>query len=184
MVDRRLLVCVGLSLLLTLGCKKGLHEPAESLESGQPDALVLPDVEWTIELSGAGLGQPRSFTFEQLARMEMVRIDGAMFKKTHEPDERSSWRGPTLASLLEAAKIKPGSAEFTVEAIDGYEFMCMREDLASAIIALQDGAGRWLADVKPGCPVRLVPPDKPGNYWIVNVNRIVVEPVVSAAPPA
>ena len=68
----------------------------------------------------------------------------------------------------------------TLEAKDGYEAEVSLEDMGEAIIALQDGEGNWLADRDQPCPLRLVPPHKPGNYWIMSLVRITVEPVPRA----
>ena len=116
------------------------------------------------------------FTFEQLRQMEMTRLDDVLMQRSHAPDETTSWRGPSLELLLRAAQIKPGPAALTLEATDGYHLRCTREDVAKAIVALQDGSGRWLADLDETCPLRLVPPNKTGNYWVMNPARITVEP--------
>jgi DMSO/TMAO reductase YedYZ molybdopterin-dependent catalytic subunit len=139
-------------------------------------------VESTIELTGAGLGKPMVLTFEQLAGMEMTRLDNVLMQKSHEADEITSWRGPSLDALLTAAQIKPGSMTLTLEAADGYAIECSPEEMESAIVALQDGEGRWLAETDETCPIRLVPPKKPGNYWIMNLRRITVEPAAPGPP--
>ena len=167
-------------LLVIWGCNKGLQGPMG--QNGMEPTKATPQVKWTIELTGSGLGKPTVFTFEQLARMEMTRLDNVLMLKSHEPDETSSWRGPSLDVLLTAAQIKPGPMNLTMEAADGYEFECGRRDMASAIVAIQDGTGRWLAEIDRTCPVRLVPPRKPGDYWIMNLSRITIEPVAGPEP--
>jgi hypothetical protein len=139
-------------------------------------------VDWSVEFTGPGLNKPAVFTFEQLARMEMTRLDNVVMLKTHGPDETASWRGPSLDALLTEMQVKPGPMTVTIEAADGYTRECRRENLGSAILALQDGSGQWLAELDRACPIRLVPPDKPGDYWIMNPARITVEPLAGDGP--
>ena len=139
-------------------------------------------MDWTIELTGSGLGKPTAFTFERLSRMEMIRLDNVLMQKTHEPDEVTSWRGVPLDALLAEAKIKPGPMVILFEAPDGYKMRCSREELRSAILALKDGTGQWLSELDAARPIRLVPPDKTGDYWMANPGRITVEPVADARP--
>jgi DMSO/TMAO reductase YedYZ molybdopterin-dependent catalytic subunit len=109
--------------------------------------------------------------------MEMTRLENVLQQRTHLPDEVSSWEGPALDLLLARAEIKLGPMLLTVEGADGYMVKREREDLRSAIVALKDGDGRWLAEVGDRRPLRLVPPHTTGNYWVSNVTRITVEPV-------
>jgi hypothetical protein len=138
-------------------------------------------VDWTIEITGSGVGKTTVFTYEQLAAMEMIQLDDVLQQKTHFPDERSGWRGVPLDKLLEAAKVKPGPMTFTLEAVDGYRIRATREHLKSAIIALQDGEGRWLAEIGRRRPLKLVPPHATGDFWVRNLDRIVVEPTEDSA---
>ncbi len=134
-------------------------------------------MEWTIELTGSGLEKPTVFAYEQLARMEMRRLDNVLLQMTHYPDRMTCWRGPGLDGLLETARIKAGPMIVTLEASDGYRVCCPLGDLKSAVVALQDGEGRWLAEVGGESPVRLVPPHKTGDYWVSSLRRIMVEPL-------
>ena len=167
----RSVLCVG--VLVTCGCHRGIRSHSTQ---------EVPRVEWTIELTGSGLGKPIAFTFEQLARMEMTRLDNVLMQKTHGPDEMTSWRGVPLDALLAAAQIKPGPMTVLFEAPDGYKIRCSREELRSAILALMDGSGQWLSELDAAHPIRLVPPDKTGDYWMANPGRITVEPVADAGP--
>lgn len=139
-------------------------------------------MEWTIELSGSGLGKPTALTYEQLTHMEITQVNDVLMRKSHGPDEMTSWRGVSLDAVLAAAEIKPGPVTLVFEAPDGYKVKCSREELGSAILALQDGGGRWLADLDRARPIRLVPPEKPGDYWMANPGRITVEPLTDAGP--
>jgi hypothetical protein len=136
----------------------------------------VPRVEWTVEFTGSGLAKPTAFTYEQLSQMKLTRLDDVMMLKTHGPDQLTSWRGVSMDALLEATQLKPGSMSFVFEAPDGYKVKCSRRELKSAMLALQDGDGKWLAESDPTKPIRLVPPEKPGDYWMANPGRVIVEP--------
>ena len=66
----------------------------------------------------------------------------------------------------------------TLSAADGYEIETSLSKLEGAIVALRDMEGRWLADTDANCPLRLVPPLLPGNFWVMNLCRVRVEPAV------
>ncbi len=179
----RLRMVQGAACLLALGgCAK--RQPIDTVREAPPTepTTEIPQVNASLELAGPGLGKPTVFTFEQLARMEMTRLEDVMMLKSHEPDETTSWEGPSLEALLAAAQIKPGPMTLRIAAADGYGIGCAREDLKSAIVALKDGEGRWLAEIGDKCPLRLVPPDKPGNYWVMYLTRVTVEPVGDPRP--
>lgn len=136
----------------------------------------------TLELTGSGLTRATTFSFEQLANMPMVRLDNVLMRKTHEDDEVTSWEGPALEPLLTAAQIKPGPMRVTLEAEDGYQIEATLEDMKDAIVAMKDGQGRWLVRTGEMHELKLVPPHKPGNFWIMNLCRIKVEPAEGAGP--
>lgn len=132
--------------------------------------------DFKLELTGSGLSNPCAFTYEQLCEMEMETVKDVLMDKTHEPDERGDWRGPPLAALLATARPAPGPRDLTLMATDGYTRHCRLADLDGAIVALQDGQGRWLIDLDKSCALRLVPPKLTGDYWVRNLSRITVEP--------
>lgn len=161
--------------VLLVGCQK----------AGPPTAVTgatprLPYEDWSLELAGSGLGQPTVLTSEQVGRMEMTRLDDVLMRTSRGPDRVTSWRGPALDTVLAAAEVKPGPLKITVTAADGWEVNFTREQLESAIIAVQDGQGRWLAELDETCPLRLVPPNLTANYWLMNVCRISVEPATGS----
>ena len=134
-------------------------------------------METKLELTGAGLAKPMTFTFEELASKKMAELDDVLMRKTHSDDEMTSWRGASLESLLAEAGLKPGPMHATLTAKDGYEVDTALDELADALVAVKDGQGRWLAEVEEGCQLKLVPPHMPGNFWIMNICRIKIEPV-------
>ena len=81
-----------------------------------------------------------------------------------------------MEPLLERARPRSGSLKFTLVAADGYAIECTSAQLKSAIIALKDGHGSWLAEVGRRRPVKLVAPNATGDYWVRNLVQINVEP--------
>ena len=154
------------------GCRK-------NTDNQSPEA---PKVSSTLRLTGSGLDKPATFTFEQLAGRTMARLDKVLMRKSHEEDEITSWEGPALADLLAEAKIKAGNMRVTLVAKDGYEMQATLEDMKDAVVALKDGEGHWLFDVEEDCALRLVPPHKPGNFWIMNLSAIRFEPADGGQP--
>lgn len=129
-----------------------------------------------LEFAGSALGKPTVFSFAQLAQMELSPMYDVLMQKSHSPDEMTSWQGVRLAALLQATEAKEGALRLEFKAKDGFEMRSTSEIMASALLALRNGKGQWLADLDEECPLRLVVPDKPGNYWIMNPIRISVEP--------
>jgi hypothetical protein len=167
-------LCAG--LLLTGACLSESGGSGTSVQCDVRKTREIPRVGATIELTGEGLDKPMVFTYERLARMEILRVENVLQQKTHYPDETSSWRGPSLDAMLAKAKMKSGPMSLVLEGADGFRIECTLEDMESAIIAMQDGSGRWLADLDMTRPFHLVPPRKPGNYWVRNLQRITVTP--------
>ncbi len=145
----------------------------------RPPSQETPQVTTLIELSGAGIREPQTFTYRQLAGMPMTRLDNVLMRKSREDDELTSWEGPTIAILLERAGLQAGPMDVSIEAEDGYVMELDLSDLNDAIVAMKSGDGRWLADLDEDCPLKLVPPHKPGNFWVMNPSRIVVEPAAN-----
>jgi hypothetical protein len=88
-----------------------------------------------------------------------------------------------LEPLLAAAEIKPGPMKVTLVAEDGYEIEATLDDMKDAILAMKDGEGRWLLRADEDCEWKLVPPHKPGNFWIMNLAKIMIEPADGGTDP-
>ncbi len=171
------LICV----VILAGCQTRVdgRTGATRCASAEPTKPLTPD-RVRLELAGPGVTRPQTYTLTQLAEMEQTKLDDVLLSKSHSPNERTSWRGPALQLLLDDAGLKPGPVELKLEAGDGYRTICSLAEAHSAIVAIQDGDGRWLHEVDAQCPLRFVPPELPGNYWVLNIVRITVLP--SAAP--
>ena len=133
-------------------------------------------MEHTLELTGSALKKPTTFTYAQLAQMRLSPLYDVLMQKSHSPDEMTSWQGVRLAELLRLAEVTEGPLRLELKAKDGFEMRSTSEVMATALLALKNGKGEWLAKLEDKCPVRIVVPQKPGNYWIMNPIRISVEP--------
>jgi len=134
-----------------------------------------------IEMMGNGLSQSVVFDLNQLRSMPMVGLRDVLMRKTHSEDKRLSCEGPSLESLLGEAQLKPGSMKVRLIAADGFTIETTLDELDDAVVALKDGEGRWLGETDAKCPLKLVPPRLPGNFWVMNLCRIQVEPVSADA---
>jgi DMSO/TMAO reductase YedYZ molybdopterin-dependent catalytic subunit len=129
-----------------------------------------------LEVTGPGVGQPTVVSYADLCTLDLAPSGDVLMQRRYEPDITTRWRGPPLDALLRRAQLQSGPMDVTLKAHDGYSIRCQLEDLAGAIVAVQDGNGAWLADLDATCPLRLVPPRLPGNYWVQNLTRVTVEP--------
>ncbi len=163
--------------LILCACAQTGKDPQSASREGKvdPPPTVRPE-ELKIELTGSGLGRPTVFTLEQLRGMPFTRLDSVVMRRRTAADQVTSWRGPALEGLLAEARIKPGPMTFKLEATDGYQMTCTLQELESAIVALQDGEGRWLTDLNAAGALRLVLPNLTANYWVRDLCRITVEP--------
>ncbi|HNQ23562.1 MAG TPA: molybdopterin-dependent oxidoreductase [Phycisphaerae bacterium] len=174
---RELVLLTGLAILLVGGCSGGPRRDGCGWRGGSKVSVVaIPEVNHMLELAGSGLSKPRSLSYRDLAGMPTRRVENVLMEKSHSPDEVTSWEGVPVRTLLAAAGLKRGPMRVEVRAADGFGMSMASDVLREAVLALKDGEGRWLAEVSPKSPLRLVVPGKPGNYWIMNPCRIVVEP--------
>ena len=159
-------------LAATAGCKDQMDTDPTASSPKRNAVTACPDVDFVLELAGPGLANPRAFTYRELGAMEMVRLDEVLMRKSHEDDETTHWIGPAIGDLLERCGLKEGDMILTLEAADGYEIEASLADMKDAVVALQNGEGRWLVDLDADLPVKLVPPHLPGNFWVMNPTRI------------
>ena len=181
--SRLILSFAGLLLMAGGACTQDATSKTSTSTSGKSPCQTrqetlpqIPNTDAVIELSGSGLEHPMLLSFDQLATMKMTTLDSALMQRTHAPDIKTSWRGPALADILAKAGIKPGPMMLKLEATDGYSIKTGLEAVESAIIAIQDGDGRWLSEIDAKQPIRLIAPKATGNYWVANIHKITVTP--------
>jgi len=163
-------------LLVMGGCAASPCAKKGACTVGVNSAATMPQVKMQLELAGSGLGKPMTFSYEQLAGLKMTSASGELDCGTGRVDDTSYWQGPSLDLLLQQAQIKPGPMTLSFEAGDGFGNRCSRKEAPGAIIALQDGQGRWLAQLNNENPLRMISPQQGAKFWIYNLCKITVEP--------
>jgi DMSO/TMAO reductase YedYZ molybdopterin-dependent catalytic subunit len=133
-----------------------------------------PKVDWTLSISG-DVSNPVSYTYAELAKMDMVNLDDVLMEKSRGEDEVRSFSGVPLDKLLEDA----GAGDFstiTASAADGYAIELSKDELVDGIVALKQGDD-WIVNADPDAgPIRLVFPATPANRWVFQVTELVVNP--------
>ncbi len=133
-----------------------------------------PDVEWTIEVSGAATTS-LTLDYDTLVAMPQTDLKDVVMDKSVGDDEVTAWSGVAIADIFEKAGVTDYSA-VRVTAADGYAIDISKDELQGAIIALKKG-DEWIAKAEPDKgPVRLVCPQTPANRWVYQIQTIQVNP--------
>ena len=134
-----------------------------------------PKVEWDLTVNGE-VSNLTTFTFAELAGMEMVDLDDVLMEKSRGEDEVRSFSGVPLEALFDLAGVPETYSSITVTATDGYAIEISKDEMVDGIVALKQG-GDWIIEVdeKAG-PIRLVFPTTPANRWVYKVTGISVNP--------
>ena len=133
----------------------------------------IPKVEWELTISG-DVSNPVTYTFDELAKMEMVDLNGVLMEKSRGEDEVRSFSGISLAALLEAAGASEDYSTITAIAGDGYAIEISKDEMVDGIVAMKQ-SGNWIVDEDPDAgPIRLVFPLTPANRWVFQIQEIIV----------
>ncbi len=134
-----------------------------------------PKVDWTLSISG-DVSNPITYTYAELAKMDMVNLDDVLMEKSRGEDEVRSFSGVPLATLLAEAGAADDFSTITATAADGYAIELSKDELVDGIVALKQG-GDWIVDADPDAgPIRLVFPSTPANRWVFQVTELIVNP--------
>lgn len=134
-----------------------------------------PKVDWELTITG-DVATPVTYSFDQLATMEMVDLADVLMEKSRGEDEVRSFSGVPLAKLLENAGVTDNYSTITAKAADGYAIEISRDEMVNGIIALKQ-SDEWIVDADPNAgPIRLVFPETPANRWVFQINEIIVNP--------
>ncbi len=134
-----------------------------------------PKVDWTLSISG-DVSNPITYTYAELAKMDMVNLDDVLMEKSRGEDEVRSFSGVPLATLLAEAGAADDFSTITATAADGYAIELSKDELVDGIVALKQG-GEWIVDADPDAgPIRLVFPSTPANRWVFQVTELIVNP--------
>jgi len=132
-----------------------------------------PKVDWELSISG-DVDNPITFTFDDLAEMEMINLNDVLMEKSRGEDEVRSFSGVPLDSLLEAAGSPEDFSTITAKAADGYAIEISRDETVDGIVALKQ-SDEWIVDADPDAgPIRLVFPTTPANRWVFQVTELVI----------
>jgi DMSO/TMAO reductase YedYZ molybdopterin-dependent catalytic subunit len=132
-----------------------------------------PNVDWELTIHG-DVDSPASFSYQELAKMEMVNLSDVLMEKSRGEDEVRSFSGVPIDNLLEAAGAPDDYRSVTAIAADGYAVEISKDELVDGIVALKQG-GEWITEVDPDAgPIRLVFPETPANRWVFQINELIV----------
>jgi DMSO/TMAO reductase YedYZ molybdopterin-dependent catalytic subunit len=132
-----------------------------------------PKVDWELTISG-DVSNPVTYTFGELAKMEMVDLNDVNMEKSRGEDEVRSFSGISLSSLLEAAGAPEDYSTITAVAGDGYAIEISKDEMTDGIVAMKQ-SGNWIVDEDPDAgPIRLVFPLTPANRWVFQIQEIIV----------
>jgi hypothetical protein len=136
---------------------------------GEPAPTV--DLEsWRLRLVGA-VRTPMTLDLDAVRAAGTSELD-AVLDCTAGWAVRATWRGASLASLLDAAGVLPGASRVLVRSVTGWSASLDLQDARRCLLA-------WATDAGPiahlnGAPLRLVAPDHRGLEWVKWIDRIEV----------
>jgi DMSO/TMAO reductase YedYZ molybdopterin-dependent catalytic subunit len=134
-----------------------------------------PNVDWELSITG-DVATPTTYTFDELANMELINLDDVLMEKSRGEDEVRSFSGVLLDTLLKNAGVPDDFSTITAKAADGYAIEISRDEMVNGIVALKQ-SDAWIVEEDPDAgPIRLVFPETPANRWVFQVIEIVVNP--------
>jgi DMSO/TMAO reductase YedYZ molybdopterin-dependent catalytic subunit len=134
-----------------------------------------PDVDWTLSVSGE-VSTPLEYSFDELAKMDMVNLDDILMEKSRGEDEVRSFSGIPLATILDQAGAPEDYSTITAMAADGYAIEISKDEMVDGIVAMKQ-SDEWIVDADPDAgPIRLVFPSTPANRWVFQITEIIVNP--------
>lgn len=135
----------------------------------------VPKVEWTLSIGG-DVSNPITYSYAELAKMEMVDLNDVLMEKSRGEDEVRSFSGVDLATLLKEAGAPADFSTITATAADGYAIEISKDEMVDGIVAMKQ-SGEWIVKADPDAgPIRLVFPNTPANRWIFQVTELIVNP--------
>lgn len=138
-------------------------------------ACGIPNVQWDLVISGE-VSSPTTYTFEELASMDLIDLNEILMERSHGDDEIRSFSGVSIIDILTAAGAPETFSTITAVAADGYAIEISKDEMVDGIVAIKQG-GKWIANVDPDeGPIRLVFPKTPANRWVFQVSEIIVNP--------
>jgi DMSO/TMAO reductase YedYZ molybdopterin-dependent catalytic subunit len=160
------------AVLLSLAAGAG----AAASDKGNPFAAPprVDVAEWHLVLAGSGLALPARLGYAEVSALPRVRVREqlvcpGLFGYFAE------WEGPSLALLLDSAKVKSDYAKVTFTAIDGYSVSYTREEVESHLLVCAVAKDGKVLPPAEGFPLRLVAGGFSGGHWVRWIREIRVE---------
>jgi DMSO/TMAO reductase YedYZ molybdopterin-dependent catalytic subunit len=150
--------------------------PLDSIEdlhtTGSPQKVNINT--WRLEVKGQGLKNPRSLSYEDLLKMEMVKKRVILICPGFFVDY-AEWQGVPLSSILEGAGVKDDYKTITFHALDGYSSSFSRDEVENNLLFLAVKVNGQTIPEEHGFPVRLVAEDILGGRWVKWIKSIEVK---------
>jgi len=128
---------------------------------------------YRLKVSGK-VDQELSLTYDDLRRMPKLTATPTLECVGYFKDV-ATWSGASLKTILEMAKVQPGSTRIVFKSADGYEIpMNLENALAPENFLAYELEGKTLP-VLQGFPLRVVIPSYDGSVWVKWLLEIVVE---------
>jgi len=128
---------------------------------------------YRLKVSGK-VDQELSLTYDDLRRMPKLTATPTLECVGYFKDV-ATWSGASLKTILEMAKVQPGSTRVAFKGADGYEIsMILENALAPENFLAYELEGKTLP-VLQGFPLRVVIPSYDGSVWVKWLLEIVVE---------
>jgi len=128
---------------------------------------------YRLKVSGK-VDQELSLTYDDLRRMPKLTATPTLECVGYFKDV-ATWSGASLKTILEMAKVQPGSTRIAFKGADGYEIsMILENALAPENFLAYELEGKTLP-VLQGFPLRVVIPSYDGSVWVKWLLEIVVE---------
>jgi DMSO/TMAO reductase YedYZ molybdopterin-dependent catalytic subunit len=128
---------------------------------------------YRLKVSGK-VDQELSLAYDDLRRMPKLTATPTLECVGYFKDV-ATWSGASLKTILEMAKVQPGSTRVAFKGADGYEIsMILENALAPENFLAYELEGKTLP-VLQGFPLRVVIPSYDGSVWVKWLLEIVVE---------
>lgn len=137
----------------------------------------VPDAEWEIVIDG-DVESTQTFNYAQMAKSKLKPFEYLAVTSSGD-NYMTEWKGITFSSMIERTGVKHN--QFTIDThvlltfASGRTLDVTLAQLRGASIALQDGAGNWLAETQPDAPILLVAPGIPVDDWLPVVRFTIVK---------
>lgn len=129
---------------------------------------------WELNVTGKGLENPRSFTYQELLEMPVVRKRVLLICPGFFADY-AEWEGIPLQEFLQKVGVAGEYKTISFTALDGYTVRFSREEVENHFLLLALRVNGETLPLEHGFPVRLVAEDMFGSKWIKWIATIAID---------